>query len=70
MGVGDQLDTAQAAPRQAFQIARPKGFRLRRADMQPDNLAPAIGVGSDSDYRRNRDDAAALALLTSLPNPV
>jgi hypothetical protein len=64
MGVGnDQLDTAQSAPRQAFQKARPKGFGLRRADMQPDNLAPAIVVGGDSDYRRNRDDAAALALL-------
>ena len=64
MGVGnDQLDIAQAAPRQALEKARPKGFGLRRADMQPDNLTPAIGIGRDSDYRRNRDDAAALALL-------
>ena len=63
MGVGnDQLDIAQAAPRQALEKARPKGFGLRRADMQPDNLTPAIGIGRDSDYRRNRDDAAALAL--------
>src|SRR5215472_10650085 len=31
--------------------------------MQPDDLAPAIGVGRDRDYCGNRDDAAALALL-------
>jgi len=29
----------------------------------PDDLALAIGVGGHGDYRRDRDDAAALALL-------
>jgi len=64
MGVRDhQLDTAQPAPRQALQKRRPERLGLRRADIEPDNLASAIGVGGDSDYCRNRDDAAALALL-------
>ena len=31
--------------------------------MQPDDLAFAVGVDRHSDYRRHRDDAAALALL-------
>src|SRR5207302_7769764 len=35
----------------------------RGADVQPDDLAPAVGVGGHGDYCRNRDDAAALALL-------
>jgi hypothetical protein len=64
MGIGnDQLDTVQAAPRQAFEKAQPKGFGLRRADMQANNLAPTVGVGGDSDDCRDRHDAAALALL-------
>ena len=64
MGIGnDQLDTVQAAPRQAFEKAQPKGFGLRRADVQANNLAPTVGVGGDSDYCRDRHDAAALALL-------
>ena len=64
MGVGDhQFDATQPAPRQALQKARPEGLGLRRADMQPDDFAPAVGVGRDSDYCRDRHDAAALALL-------
>jgi hypothetical protein len=31
--------------------------------VQPDNFAPAVGVDGHSDYRGNRDDAAARALL-------
>ena len=31
--------------------------------MQPDDLASAVGVGGHGDYRGDRDDAAALALL-------
>ena len=58
-----QLDPAQAAPRQAFEKTRPEGFGLRRADVQPDNLASAIAVDRHSDYRGDRDNAAALALL-------
>src|SRR5580692_2161803 len=64
MGIGDdQLDAAQPAPRQALQKRRPEGFGLRRADMQPNDLASAVGVGGHGDYCRDRDDTAALALL-------
>src|SRR5205814_299832 len=38
-------------------------FCLRRSDVQPNDLASAIGVDRHSDYRSDRDDAAALALL-------
>jgi hypothetical protein len=31
--------------------------------VQPNDLAFAVGVHRHSDYRRNRDDPAALALL-------
>src|SRR3954451_22997665 len=57
----DQLDALQAAPDQALDEAGPKRFGLRRADPETDDLAPAFGRDSNSDYRRNRDDAAALA---------
>src|SRR5882762_7354363 len=64
MGIRDhQRDPPQAASRQALQKARPEGFGLRRADVQPNDLASAIGVDCHSDYRGDRDDAAALALL-------
>ena len=43
------------------QVAFTRG--LRWADMQTDDLASAIGVYGYSDYRGDRDDAAALALL-------
>jgi hypothetical protein len=62
MSVGDdQLDAAQAAPRQAFEKSGPERLGFREADVQPDDLAPAVGIGGDGDYCR--DDAAALALL-------
>src|SRR5207248_4500512 len=64
MGVGDdQLDPTQAAPRQALQKRRPERLSLRGTDVQPDDLASAVGVGGDSDYCRHRHDAAALTLL-------
>src|ERR1700730_15140378 len=64
MGIGDDpLDAAQPAPRPALQKRRPEGFGLRRADMQPNDLASAVGVGGHGDYCRDRDDTAALALL-------
>src|ERR1700720_915169 len=64
MGVGDdQLDASQPASRQALQKARPESLGFRRTDMEPDDLASAIGVGGHGDYCRDRDDAAALALL-------
>src|SRR5256714_14190023 len=39
------------------------GLGFRGADMQPQDLASAVGVGGDSDYCRHRYDAAALTLL-------
>jgi hypothetical protein len=64
MGVGDdQLDASQPASRQALQKARPEGLGLRGADVQPDDLASAVAVGGHSDYCRDRDNAAAFALL-------
>src|SRR5260370_39052704 len=50
-------------PRRDLQKARPDRFVFRGADMRPDDLTPAVGVGRDSDYRGDRDNAAALALL-------
>jgi hypothetical protein len=64
MSIGDdKLDPEQAASRQAFQKARPERLGFRRADVQPDNLASAVSIGGHGDYRGNRDDAAAFALL-------
>src|SRR3954447_24996203 len=57
----DQLDALQAAPDQALDEAGPERFGLRRADPEADDLAPAFGRDRNGDYRRNRDDAAALA---------
>jgi hypothetical protein len=62
--VGDhQLDAAQAASGQALQEVRPEGLGFRRADAEPNDLAPSFGVGGHSDYRGDRDDASALAHL-------
>src|SRR6266571_3083804 len=64
MGVGDdQLHATQPAPRQALQKSRPEGLGLRGADVEPDDLAPTVGIGRYSDYCGDRNDAAALALL-------
>src|SRR5438477_12989969 len=64
MGVGDdQLDPTPAAPRQALQKRRPERLGFRGADMQPDDLASAVGVAGDRDHCRHRHDAAALTLL-------
>ena len=53
----------QAASGQALQEVRPEGLGFRRANAEPDDLAPSFGVGSHSDYRGDRDDASALAHL-------
>ena len=58
-----QLDAAQAAPCQAVQEPQPERLRFQRADVQADDLAPAVGVDRHSDYRRDGDDAPALPLL-------
>ena len=58
-----KLDAAQAASGQALQEVRPEGLGFRRADAEPNDLAPSFGVGGHSDYRRDRNDASALAHL-------
>ncbi len=52
-----QLDPAQAAACQALEERRPEGLRLARADVQPHDLAPALGVGRHGDYGCHGDDA-------------
>src|SRR3984957_14460126 len=47
----------------AFQEVRPEGLGFRRANAEPNDLAPSFGVGGHSDYRGDRDDASALAHL-------
>jgi hypothetical protein len=60
--IGDhQLDAAEAALDQPLQKGRPKRLGLRRADAEPDDLAPALGVHGNGDYRRHRDYAPAVA---------
>jgi len=34
--------------------------------MQPDDLAPAVGIGRHRDYGGDRDNAVALALLQNI----
>ena len=64
MGVGDdQLDAAQAAPRQLAQELRPDRLGLGSADLHAQNLAPAVGVDADGDDDGDRDDASAAADL-------
>jgi len=64
MGVGDhQLDALEAALDQAFQESRPERLGLRGANAETDNLASAFGCNRHGDYRRDRDDAAAIADL-------
>ena len=43
--------------------ARPESLGFRGTDMQPDDLASAVGVGRHGDYCGDRDDTAAFALL-------
>ena len=43
-----QLDAAQAASGQALEEVRPEGLGFRRADAEPDDLAPSFGVGGHS----------------------
>ena len=50
-------------PRRAFEKRRPEGLGLAGPDVQADDLALALGVGGHSDYRRDGDDASALALF-------
>ena len=59
----DQLHAFQAAADEVLEEARPEGLGLGRTDVQADDLAPPVGVGCHSDYRRDRDDAPPLADL-------
>ena len=64
MGIrDDELHAFEPAPDELAQEGRPEGLGLRGADVQTDDLAPPIGVDRHGDYRRDRDDAAALAHL-------
>jgi hypothetical protein len=59
MGVGDhQLDAGEAAALEAPKEVRPEDLGFRGAEVQADDLAPAVGVDSNGDYRRDRDDPA------------
>ena len=58
-----QLDALKAAFNEALQESRPERLSLGRADREPDDLTPAVGGDRDSDYRGDRDDAAAVADL-------
>jgi site-specific DNA recombinase len=59
----DQLDPLQAALCEALQKARPERLGFRGTEAEADDLAPALGIDGDSDYRRHRDDSATLAHL-------
>ncbi len=59
----DKLHALETATNHALEEGRPEGLGFGWADVEPDDLALAVGVGGDSDYRRERDDATALALL-------
>ena len=63
-----QLDTLRPRLTKPFRKAdqpfdRLRRFGLRGADAETDDLAPALGINGDGDYRGNRDDAAAVADL-------
>ena len=60
MGVGDdELDAAQAPPRQLAQEFVPERSGFRGADVAAERLAPAVAVDADGDDDRGRDDAPA-----------
>lgn len=64
MGIGDdRLHALQSTPDQGLEEARPERLRFGRPDLQADDLAPTVGADGDGDYRRDRDDAPALALF-------
>ena len=59
----DQLDATQPPARQGTQEVGPEDLCFRRPDGQFQDLAPALRVHRDGDYRRHRDDAPALPHL-------
>src|SRR5512134_999487 len=61
MGIGDhQLDLSEAAAGKLAQEADPEGLCLRRADIHPQNLAPAVRVDPDRDDDGDGDDSTVL----------
>jgi hypothetical protein len=58
-----RLDAAQAAPGEPAREGGPEGFRLRRADGEAENLAPAVGVDRNGDDRGDGHDPPAFADL-------
>jgi hypothetical protein len=64
VGVRDhELHAGKAATHEALEEGRPEGLRFRGADVETDDLALAVRVDGHGNYRCDRDDAAALALL-------
>eukprot|EP01137_Pigoraptor_chileana_P013759 Opistho-2@67633 len=64
VGIGDdQLHAGQAAAGKVLEEGRPERFGFGRADVQADDLAPALGVDGHGDYRGDTDDPPPLAHL-------
>src|ERR1700748_3150859 len=59
--LGSTRATFEATFHQALQKRRPEGLGLRWTNAEPDDLASAFGRDRHGDYRRDRDDAAAVA---------
>ena len=58
-----ELDAAQSTAGKLTQEGSAERLGLRGADIEPENLAPAIAIDPDGHYYSNRDDAAPLAQL-------
>ena len=64
VGIGDdQLHALQATAHQGLEEARPESLGLGGTHLQADDLAAPVRVNRHGDYRRDRDDPPALALL-------
>jgi hypothetical protein len=64
VGIRDHQPHAfEAALEQALEEARPERLRLRRAEAQAHDLAPAFRIDRHGDYGSDGDDPAALADL-------
>jgi hypothetical protein len=59
--LGSTRDTLEATLDQALQKSRPQRLGLRGTNAEPDDLASAFGRDRQGDYRRDRDDPAAVA---------
>ncbi len=61
MRVGDdELDAAQATPRERAQEVGPEWLRFARPDGDAQDLPNPVRSDSDGDYHGDRDDAAGL----------